>query len=165
MQQSYVVNRKTIVVVAVLSIVVVGAVFLLFRNSLEGSISPANNDELLTDTASVTSSKPPPPMVLTILQGNEDNSKALEQYRDNNSESITLRVDQHIRFESPDYRIPDSLKVIAVGQSGGIHTLLKSYDVNNEFFTKLDKGSYQFRVQATWFEIGTEVYLFNVTIT
>jgi hypothetical protein len=49
--------------------------------------------------------------------------------------------------------------------SGAILLLRKSYDVNNEFFVNLDKGSYQLQVQATWFEVGSHIYKFNIAVT
>ena len=103
-------------------------------------------------------------MVLTTLQGNEDHSPAKQSY--DSSNHVLLPVDEHIRFDTPEYRIPESLKVVAVSSATGtIHTLLKSYDVNNEFFVKLEPGDYQFRVQATWSELGTNVYVFDVTVS
>jgi hypothetical protein len=57
------------------------------------------------------------------------------------------------------------MKVVARNlETDTIHILQKSYDVNNEFFAKLQKGSYELRVQATWAELGTHYYVFNVLI-
>jgi hypothetical protein len=123
-------------------------------------------DGLQTHTTVITSGAKSPQMVLTVLRDNGDDSIWVKQYDVNNTDSIPLGVDQHIRFESRDYRTPEGMKVIAISRETGIiHVLQKSYDVNNEFFVKLEKGDYQLRVQATWYELGTHFYLFDIRVT
>jgi hypothetical protein len=105
-------------------------------------------------------------MILVVLQGNEDSSKPVTQYDANNNQPIPISSNEHIRFDSPDYRTAESMKVVARDMdSGAILLLRKSYDVNNEFFVNLDKGSYQLQVQATWFEVGSHIYKFNIAVS
>ena len=105
-------------------------------------------------------------MLLFVLKGDEDSSDRVTQYEANSTEPIELLGEAHIRFDSPDYRTAESMKVVARDMATGtIHLLRKSYDVNNEFFVNLDKGSYQLQVQATWFEVGSHIYKFNIAVT
>lgn len=144
--------------------------FASFPNNFPSLISMARNrnDELPdSTTAAIPGEKSlPPRMVLTVLKGNEDNSLGVTKYAANNTDPIPLGVGEHIRFESPDYRTAEGMKAIAINNATGtVQTLLKSYDVNNEFFTKLEPGKYQLRVQATWLEFGTHIYIFNIVVS
>jgi hypothetical protein len=163
-------NKKAIVVgAAIAAVVVLGGLIVLLgpRNFLGQPVVSKDNAKLSngTNAAAADSSEPiPPRMVLAILDGNEDHSEGIAQYEANNTDRITLAAGQHIRFESPDYRTPDAMKVISLSPKGTIQTLLKSYDVNNEFFVKLEKGNYELIVQARWIE-QTYVYHFYITIS
>jgi len=105
-----------------------------------------------------------PRLILTVLNGNEDNAKGVASYDENNTNPIVLSEGQHIRFESPDYRRSDGMRVIAMEPSGEIHILLKSYDVNNEYFINVSKGAYEIRVQARWLD-NTYFYTYKVQIS
>lgn len=146
-----------------------GALFAVYRqNDLEELLfalgvaaKPTQNIRVAEETHSEF-----PPMVLTVLQGNEDHSPGVARYSSNSTNPILIVIDQHIRFDTPESQLPESLRVIAISTSTGtIHTLLKSYNVNNEFFANIEPGNYELRVQAVWAELGTHVYLFNVTVT
>jgi hypothetical protein len=136
-------------------------VFTTYRNQLFGL---DDNDIDVAKGTDIAAASHQPQMVLTVLKDNEDDSPGVRQFQANNTGPIPLAQGQHIRFESPDSRTPDSLKVVAVGPTGTVHILLKSYDVNNEFFINLDSGNYELKVQARWFN-QTYFYPFNVNIT
>jgi hypothetical protein len=104
-------------------------------------------------------------MMLVVLQGDEDSSSAAVWYEENNTEPIQLARNDHIRFDSPGHRTAEGMRVLARElDSGNIERLRKSYDVNNEFFINLNKGNYELQVQASWFEVGSYVYKFNVAV-
>jgi hypothetical protein len=96
-------------------------------------------------------------MMLVVLQGDEDSSSAAVWYEENNTEPIQLARNDHIRFDSPGHRTAEGMRVLARElDSGNIERLRKSYDVN--------KGNYELQVQASWFEVGSYVYKFNVAV-
>jgi hypothetical protein len=106
-----------------------------------------------------------PKMMLVVLQGDEDSSSAAVWYEENNTEPIQLARNDHIRFDSPGHRTAEGMRVLARElDNGNIERLRKSYDVNNEFFINLNKGNYELQVQASWFEVGSYVYKFNVAV-
>ena len=134
------------------------------NNPLLGPMSSKeSNKSDMSNGVVVASQNTPPRMVLAVLKTDEDNSAGTTFFDANNTEPVALIEGQHIRFESPDYRMPDSMKVIAMDSSGNVHILLKSYDVNNEFFINLAKGNYELKVQARWLE-HTYLYSFNVVV-
>lgn len=117
------------------------------------------------NTTTVASPSEAPEMFLMLLEGPEDASPAVAQYGANNTEPIQLSDNAHIRFDSPDYRTAESMTVIARDvNTGEIELLRKSYDVNNQFFVNIGPGDYEFQVQAEWFEIGSFVYDFTITV-
>jgi hypothetical protein len=127
-----------------------------FFNGINGR--PPDDDE--TNTASDG-----PVMQLFVLAGDEDNSPSIATYDANNTQPIQLEQDQHIRFDSPETRTAEGMRVTAKDfDTGDIVLLRKAYDVNNEFFASVDEGHYEILVQATWAEKGTFVYRFNVMI-
>jgi hypothetical protein len=134
------------------------------NNPLLGPMSSKeSNKSDMSNGVVVASLNTPPRMVLAVLKTDEDNSAGTTYFDANNTVPVALVERQHIRFESPDYRMPDSMKVIAMDSSGNVHILLKSYDVNNEFFINLEKGNYELKVQARWLE-HTYLYSFNVAV-
>ena len=138
--------------------VVITAVFIL-----TGQLTARSSKAFGNATEVASSARPT--LLLILLKGAEDSSQEAASYEPDNSETITLKTNDHVRFQSPDNRMSDSMKAIAKDKSSGsIFILRKSYDVNNEFFVNLDKGEYQLRVQASWFDKGTHVYLYNVSI-
>jgi hypothetical protein len=151
---------------------IIAAVVIIIALSLSGgaqnpilgqTLSKESDKSDIPKDAVVASLNTPPRIVLAVLKSDEDNSAGTTFFDANNTVPIALLEGQHIRFESPDYRMPDSMKVIAIDSSGVVHILLKSYDVNNEFFINLGKGSYELKVQARWLE-HTYIYSFNVTV-
>jgi hypothetical protein len=162
-------KRGYIIAASVAAVVVAsGIVLLLFSPGTLGGLSPATDKtpDVKNNTTIATTNKEPPKMILVVLQGNEDSSKPVTQYDANNNQPIPISSNEHIRFDSPDYRTAESMKVVARDMdSGAILLLRKSYDVNNEFFVNLDKGSYQLQVQATWFEVGSHIYKFNIAVS
>jgi hypothetical protein len=146
------------------AIVIAGIVFLLVPNILDATSPPADGDNT-NNTTTVASSGEAPEMLLIVLQGDEDSSTAVAQYEANNIEPIQIASNTHIRFDSSDYRTAEGMKVIARDMDGGMIQLLrKSYDVNNEFFINLGKGHYELQVQASWFNKGSFVYMFNILV-
>ena len=104
--------------------------------------------------------------MLVLLKGAEDASTAVAKYDPENSGTISLQSNDHVRFESPDSRLPESLRIIAEDKADGhISILRKSYDVNNEFFINLEEGEYQLRAQASWSDKGNFVYTYDITVT
>lgn len=164
-------KRGYIIAASVAAVVVAGGVvlFLVSPNLVGNLISTVGkiNDVANNTTAIATSNAgSPPKMVLIVLKGDEDSSNAITQYDANNTKLIELLPEAHIRFDSPDYRTAESMKVVARDlDTGTIHLLRKSYDVNNEFFVNLGKGSYQLQVQASWFEAGSHIYKFDITVS
>jgi hypothetical protein len=160
-------KRGYIIAASVAAVVVAGiAVLLIFSPGTFG-LFPAidKSQDVKNNTTIATTSKEPPKIILVVLQGNEDSSKAVAQYDADNTQPIQVSSNEHIRFDSPNYRTAESMKVIARDMdSGAILLLRKSYDVNNEFFVNLDKGSYQLQVQASWFEAGSHIYKFNIAV-
>ncbi len=159
-------KRGYIIAASVAAVVVAGGIILfLFAPGVLGGLFPASKAPDVQNNTTIASGKESPKMVLIVLRGDEDSSNAMTQYDADNSQPIQLVSNEHIRFDSPDYRTAESMKVIARDMnSGAIQLLRKSYDVNNEFFVNLGKGSYQLQVQATWFESGSHIYKFNITI-
>jgi hypothetical protein len=161
-------KRGYIIAASVAAVVVAGGVVLfLFSPGTLGGLFPAKDKAPdIKNNTTIATSKEPPRMILVVLQGNEDSSKAVAQYDANNTQPIQVSSNEHIRFDSPNYRTAESMKVIARDMdSGAILLLRKSYDVNNEFFINLSKGSYQLQVQASWFEAGSHIYKFNIAVT
>jgi hypothetical protein len=158
-------SKRGLLVVASIVAVITGA-FVLFSSPVFQSLfTLPKNDNKSANNTDIASVEDSPSLVLVVLKGDEDHSPGIKKFKTNNTDSIPLVVGQHIRFESPDYRAPESMKVIAKNtDSGTIRILLKSYNVNNEFFIRLEEGSYQLQVQATWFELGTHFYTFNISV-
>jgi hypothetical protein len=147
-------------------VVVAGIVFLLAPGIVGGIFpSPVNGGDDTNNTTTVASPGEAPKMLLVVLEGDEDSSSAVAQYEANNTESIQLASNAHVRFDSSDFRTAEGMKVIARDMDGGtIQLLRKSYDVNNEFFINLGKGHYELQVQASWFERGSFVYKFDIMV-
>jgi hypothetical protein len=160
-------KRGYIIAASVAAVFVAGVVLFLFSPDTLGGLFPATDKAPdIKNNTTIATNKEPPTMILVVLQGNEDSSKAVAQYDANNTQPIQVSSNEHIRFDSPNYRTAESMKVIARDMdSGAILLLRKSYDVNNEFFINLNKGSYQVQVQASWFEAGSHIYKFNITVT
>lgn len=124
-----------------------------------------NNGDNSNSTKTNIASSEIPKLMLVVLQGDEDSSSATAQYEENNTEPIQLARNGHIRFDSPDYRTAEGMRMLARDlDNGNVERLRKSYDVNNEFFINLNKGHYELQVQASWFEVGSYVYKFNVAV-
>ncbi|MEW6603696.1 MAG: hypothetical protein AB1351_03275 [Thermoproteota archaeon] len=160
-------NKGAIAASAAGAVIVIGAIiYLLVPGVLGGTTrSPPAVGGDNNNTTTVASSGEPPVMMLVLLQGPEDASAAVAQYEGNNTEPIQLASGAHIRFDSPDYRTAESMRVVARNlETGQIELLRKSYDVNNEFFINVGKGHYEFQVQASWFEKGSFVYGFDVMV-
>lgn len=158
--------------VAAAAAVVVAAVYLFVFNSsfalppMTGDTTTITSTDGGGNSTGVAPQNKAPTMLLIILQGNEDSSEAVAQYGANNTEPIQLASNAHIRFDSPDQRTAESFRATARDlDNGAIQLLRKSYNVNNEFFVNLDRGRYEFDVQASWFDAGTFVYKFNVAVT
>jgi hypothetical protein len=135
-----------------------------FNNLIAGQLfSNEPKKDQVPNNAIVASVNTPPRLVLTALKTDEDGSAGMTSFDANNTTPIALVENQHIRFESPDYRTPDSMKAVAIAPNGKISILLKSYDVNNEFFINLGKGNYDIKVQTRWLE-QTYIYSFKVTV-
>jgi hypothetical protein len=153
-------KRGIIAASAIVAFVVIGGViFFSGPNIFAGLMSTkSNNTNIVTGLHA-------PEMVLVVLKGDEDSSNSVTQYKANNTEPIRLASGAHVRFDSPEYRTAEGMKVIARDVDGGtIELLRKSYDVNNEFFINVDRGHYELQVQASWFEKGSFVYQFNVQV-
>lgn len=158
-------NKGVIVASAVGAVIVVGAIiYFLAPGIFVGTASPSPDGDN-NNTTTVAASGDAPVMMLVLLQGPEDASTAAAQYEGNNTEPIQLATGAHIRFDSPDYRTAESMRVVARNlDTGQIELLRKSYDVNNEFFINVDEGHYELQVQASWFEKGSFVYAFDVMV-
>jgi hypothetical protein len=157
-------SKRGIIAASAISAVVViaGIIFISNSNIIGGLLSPGAKSSNNTTTIAGLRA---PDMVLVVLKGDEDSSNAVTQYKANNTEPIRLASGAHIRFDSPNYRTAESMKVIARDVEGGtIELLRKSYDVNNEFFVNVGKGHYKLQVQASWFEKGSFVYQFDVLV-
>ena len=143
-------------------VLIAGIVFLLAPGSI---FPPVTDGDDTNNTTMVASSGEAPKMLILLLKGAEDSSEAVAQYEANNTESIQLATNAHIRFESSDYRTAEGMRAIAKDMDdGSIQLLRKSYDVNNEFFINLEKGHYELQVQASWFEKGSYVYRFDIMV-
>jgi hypothetical protein len=164
-------NSKRVHIIAayVAAVVVAGGVILfMFSPGTLGGLFPTTDKtpDIKNNTTIATTNKEPPRMILVVLRGNEDSSKPMAQYDANNAQRIQISSNGHIRFDSPNYRTAESMRVIARDlDNGAILLLRKSYDVNNEFFVNLDKGGYQLQVQATWSEVGSHIYKFDIEVT
>ncbi|HEX2615068.1 MAG TPA: hypothetical protein VHL10_06210 [Nitrososphaera sp.] len=161
-------KRGYVIAASVAAVVAGGVVLFLFSpGTLGGLFSTADKiNDVPNNTTVATSTGEPPKMLLFVLKGDEDSSDRVTQYDANNNQPIPISSNEHIRFDSPDYRTAESMKVVARDMdSGAIMLLRKSYDVNNEFFVNLDKGSYQLQVQATWFEVGSHIYKFDIVVS
>lgn len=159
-------KRDYVAAASVAAVVVAGGIilFVFAPGLLGGLFSTSNQTPNVQNNTTIASSKQPN-MVLIVLMGNGDYGTATAQYNSDNSQPIQLVSNEHIRFDSPNYRTPESIYVVARDMNkGNIQLLRRSYDVNNEFFVNLGKGSYQIQVQATWFESGSHNYKFNVTV-
>lgn len=158
-------TKGYVIAAAVAGAAVVVAVIFLSTNTIIGSPTPPDNSNgsSVTSTADVNATAPE--MLLIVLRGSEDASEPVAQYNSDTEEPIPLAANTHVRFDSPDRRTPEGIKILARDlDDGTMHILRKSYDVNNEFFINLAKGNYQLQVQATWFEIGSYVYNFHVAV-
>lgn len=163
MAYSVLANKGVIAASVVGGLVVVGAiVYFLAPGVLRGiPFSPDREDNNTTTIASPGA----PRMHLLLLEGPEDGSAAVASYEANNTEPIQLASNAHIRFDSPDYRTAEGIRVIARDlDTGEIELLRKSYDVNNQFFINVDKGDYELQVQASWAEKGSFVYRFGIAV-
>lgn len=147
-------------------IVVVTIIFLLLPGVIDGiTPSPAVGADNNNGSTSIAFSDEPPRIMLVLLEGPEDGSTSVAEYEANNVYPIELAMGAHIRFESPDHRTAESIRVVARNlDTGQIELLRKSYDVNNEFFINIDKGRYELQVHASWFEKGSFVYAFDILV-
>lgn len=162
---SFVGNKGYAIAASVAGAAVVVAVIFLAINPIIGSPTPPGNVNGTNVTRTATVNVTAPEMQLIVLRGSEDASEPVAQYGHDTEEPIPLAANTHVRFDSPDRRTPEGIKVLARNlDDGTMHILRKSYDVNNEFFINLAKGNYQLQVQATWFEIGSYVYNFHVAV-
>jgi hypothetical protein len=160
-------GKKGVIAASAISgaVVSAGIVFLLAPGITGGIFPPVGDGDDTNNTTTVASSGQAPKMLILLLKGAEDSSEAVTQYEANNTQPIQLAGNAHVRFESPDYRTAEGMKVIARDMDdGSIQLLRKSYDVNNEFFINLEKGHYELQVQASWFEKGSYVYRFNILV-
>jgi hypothetical protein len=158
-------NKGAIIASAIGAVIVICAAVYFLAPGIFGSPSPppAGGDGNGNPT---TTASEAPRMLLMLLESAEDASPAVAQYEANNTEPIQLASNAHIRFDSPDYRTAESMRVIARDvNTGEIELLRKSYDVNNQFFVNVGPGNYEFQVQASWFERGSFVYDFNIMVT
>lgn len=106
-----------------------------------------------------------PTLELVLLEGAEDASTPVAQYSSYANETISLKSNAHLRFESPEIRPPDSLRIVAHDlEDGSVLILRKSYDVNNEFFVNLEQGKYELRAEATWADKGPFLYTYDITV-
>jgi len=158
------VNGRRAAIVAGVAVVAITLVVLAYTGTIAALVFNRQDSSTNVSSAAITESISRPRLVLTILKGNEDSSVGIGSYEENSTNPIVLAEGQHIRFESPDYRRSDGMKVTAMGPDGNIHILLKSYDVNNEYFINVDRGTYEIRVQARWVD-NTYFYSFNVQVT
>ncbi len=135
-------------------VVIWGMVYLPAPNIIVGLLPPVANGNSNSRTT-VSSPDQAPETLLVALHGDEDSSNAVTQYEANDTEPIKLASGAHIRFDSPEYRTAEGMKVIARAvHAGTVELLRKSYDVKSEFFINVSKGHYQLQVQATWFARG-----------
>jgi hypothetical protein len=155
-------KRGIIAASAIGAAVVIGGIVFLSGPNIIGGLS---SGDISSNNTTAVAGLQAPKMVLVVLKGDEDSSNAVTQYMANNTQAIHLATGAHIRFDSPDYRTAEGMKVIARDIDGGtIELLRKSYDVNNEFFINVGKGHYNLQVQASWFEKGSFVYQFDVLV-
>jgi len=107
-----------------------------------------------------------PALELVLLEGAEDASKPVARYAAGNNETIYLQIGSHLRFESPQSRPPDSLRVVAHDlEDGSVLILRKSYDVNNEFFVNLQQGKYELRAETSWVDKEPYLYTYDITVS
>jgi len=169
------VSTKKVGIVAALvaAVAVVGIAATFMMNSSGANLLPMFNNkpgssepQTTNNTTSVAGSGSAPILELFVLAADQDNSKDTVKYEANNTQPIELGRNQHIRFDSTENRMPDSIIVTARNvDNGNVQLLRKSYDVNNEFFVNLGKGNYKFEVVARWFDVGTHNYEFKVAVT
>ena len=121
-----------------------------------------------TETASkngTTVDADQPTLELVLLAGAEDASTAVAEYAPSSNETISLQSNAHVRFESPETRPPDSLRIVAHDlEDGRVLILRKSYDVNNEFFVNLEQGKYELRAEASWANNGPFLYTYDIAV-
>jgi hypothetical protein len=152
-------NKGAIIASVVGGLVAAGVIVYFSAPSI--ILGPRNEDAPETDT----SSHDRPRMKLLLLENADDNSPAIVGFDANNTKPIQLQQDAHIRFEAADHRNAEGMIVTARNlDTGEIQPLRKSYDVNNQFFVILDKSKYDIQVQATWAEIGSVFYSFDVVV-
>ena len=160
-------NKAVLAASGIGAVVVIGVIIYLLSLGITGGNSVSSQVDSKNNTTTSVASPPSsaPRMLLVLLQSAEDSSTAAAQYEANNTEPIRLAGNSHIRFDSPDYRTAESMRVIARDlQTGEIQLLRKSYDVNNEFFVNVGKGNYELQVQSSWFEKGSFVYGFDIMV-
>ena len=152
-------NRKSLVILAAVPAgVLIGILaYIGLTNHLQGDDLKSIGIE--TEVAAAMR----PHLVLVRLAGDAENSDGVASYEPDNKAPIHLRESDHIRFQTLNNRDPDSMRVIAFDKSGKINVLLKDYDVNNQFFANIEKGEYELRVEARWFD-ETYFYSFNIAI-
>jgi len=129
-----------------------------------GLASPLQGDDSKTiggETEAAAAMRPH--LVLERLASDAENSEEVASYEPDNKAPVTLREGDHIRFQTLNNRDPDSMRVIAFDKSGKINVLLKDYDVNNQFFANVERGEYELRVEARWFD-ETYFYSFNIAV-
>lgn len=131
--------------------------------SMQAGNPDVPQDTTATNVTTIASEKPA--LLLILLEGAEDASTSVAEYDPENSGTINLKSNDHVGFESPSSRAPESLRIIAEDKSDGhISILRKSYEVNNEFFINLEEGEYQLRAQASWFDKGSFVYTYDIAV-
>lgn len=154
-------DKKGYIVAAGVAVGAIVGVMVLFMS--QASFGKQEGDQLNATTTASSSDRPD--LMLILLKGQEDSSIPVAKYDPDLNKTITLHSSDHIRFEPPDNRAPESLRIIAEDvDDGRILILRKSYDVNNEFFVNLDHGEYQLRAQASWFDKGSYVYTYDVNV-
>src|SRR4051812_21661923 len=121
-------SKSIVIGSAAAAVIVIVIVFSMFYAGMISGQSPSANPQKTSQNGTaIGSNSYPPRMVIFALKNDQDNSEGTISYDSNNTNPIILERNQHIRFESPDYRLPDSLRVIAKDSGGNIHILLKSY--------------------------------------
>lgn len=155
-------NRKSLAILAAVPVgVLIGILaYVGIESPLQGDRSGDSNT-IGGDTEAAAAMRPH--LVLERLSSDAENSDEVASYEPDNRAPITLREGDHIRFQTLNNRDPDSMRVIAFDKSGKINVLLKDYDVNNQFFTNVEKGEYELRVEARWFD-ETYFYSFNIAV-
>ncbi|HKU48883.1 MAG TPA: hypothetical protein VJP79_02935 [Nitrososphaera sp.] len=156
-------DKKGYIVAAGVAVGAIVGVMVLFMS--QASFGKQGGEQLNATTTASSSSSDRPDLMLILLKGQEDSSVPVARYNPDLNQAITLHSSDHIRFEPPNNRPPESLRIIAEDvDDGRILILRKSYDVNNEFFVNLDHGEYQLRAQASWFDKGSYVYTYDINV-